>query len=598
MKHKLLKGVALAAAIGAGLKIKELTDMSLKERSDTCSEKFVDAIAKLHKDLPAPPMDDTSDDGSFYSGREYSEKNKNDAKWELGYSQESILPPDIRTKKYCIAGNTRLPANYAKGVLDDIRVRTIALDDSSGKGKVILSCVDCIGISNKNIREIRKRLSDFSKENNISCINICSTHTHSSIDTMGIWGPIVEVFRNNKKALNTGKGELMDSCDTEYMEFLFGRIIESIKNAVNNMTPGKLYESYMGKNSHIGVCEDDSLEEKGLYSYVWDRREPYDCSLQLLRLRFIPDDKSQKETILLNFGAHPYINSMKEKDKGDGDMISGDFVYSLGDYIERNNYNFIYFNGPVAAVYPTRLYSDKLTFQGQAKAVGEEIGRVSLAMTNTNDEIYNNDLLNPEKYEKELALFDGIKKKSNYSKWVEAKGSQVIEEKELKPLLNIRIKKVNLDIDNPIFYLVGKLRIGSYTILPGENDKYTSFTEVGLLELGGERKIALIPGEMEPAVLSGSDAVKGDYSFSGEDFSSTPLWQSADDEKLTVFGLSNDAIGYIIPDNDFSMMFLGTSKVMRKLFGNHYLEIFSFGKNTAVKIADAFKDICDEIKNR
>ena len=61
-------------------------------------------------------------------------------------------------------------------------------------------------------------------------------------------------------------------------------------------------------------------------------------------------------------------------------------------------------------------------------------------------------------------------------------------------------------------------------------------------------------------------------------------------------GLSNDAIGYIIPDNDFSMMFLGTGKVMKKLFGNHYLEIFSFGKNTAVNIADKFKEICDEVK--
>ena len=65
---------------------------------------------------------------------------------------------------------------------------------------------------------------------------------------------------------------------------------------------------------------------------------------------------------------------------------------------------------------------------------------------------------------------------------------------------------------------------------------------------------------------------------------------------MTVFGLANDAIGYIIPDNDFSMMFLGTGKLMKKLFGNHYLEIFSFGKDTAVSLADTFKSICDEIK--
>ena len=34
------------------------------------------------------------------------------------------------------------------------------------------------------------------KENNIVSVNISSTHTHSSIDTMGIWGRIIEVFKN------------------------------------------------------------------------------------------------------------------------------------------------------------------------------------------------------------------------------------------------------------------------------------------------------------------------------------------------------------------------------------------------------------------
>ena len=597
MKRQLLAGATVLAATGIALKAKKIIDMSLKDRSDMCSEKFVDVLSRLHEGFPSPPMDEVgNDDVSFHTPRRHRKSCAKGSKWHLGYSKESILPPDIYTKKYCIAGNTRLPANYAKGVLDDIFVRTIALDDGSGQGKVILSCVDCIGLSNKNIREIRKRLSSFSKENNVSSINICSTHTHSSIDTMGIWGPIIEIYKNNKKALTTGEGDIMPSCDPDYMEFLFGKIIESVKSAVSHMVPGKLYESYMGKNSGVGVDENSTLEEKGLYTYVWDRREPIDCSLQLLRLRFVPDDKSQKETILLNFGAHPYINSMKERNKGDGDKISGDFVYSLGDYIERNNYNFIYFNGPVAAVYPSRLYSNKLTFEKQARAVGEEIGRISLAMTKTNDEIYSDSLLNPVEYEKKLKLFVNTDGESNYSKWVRLKGEQVIKETELKPLLNICVKKAKLDIDNPIFYLVGKLRIGSYTILPGEGDKYTSFTEVGLIELGGKRKIALVPGEMEPAVLSGSYAVKSEQSFSGKSFSSTTLSSSADDESLTVFGLSNDAIGYIIPDNDFSMMFLGTGKVMKKLFGNHYLEIFSFGKNTAVNIADKFKEICDEVK--
>lgn len=591
-----LAGVAALATAGV-VKYKQLENMDMIERCEKCSEKFVNTIAKLHNGLPAPVLDEDDLLASREEFcRDYVSKPLKKYAWRLGFSQKSIVPDDLASKKYCIAGNTRLPANYAAGVLDDIRVRTICLDDNSGRGSIVLCSVDCIGLSNKNIRKVRKMMTDFSKENNISYINISSTHTHSSVDTMGIWGELLTVLPNNRKHLKKGQGQLLDSCDNEYMAYLFEKICESIKESVSDMCEGKLYESYMGKPSMKDLSENDTLSDRGLYGYVWDRREPYDCSTQLLRLRFVPNDKTKKETIILNFGAHPYINSMKERGKGNGNLLSGDFVFNLGDYFERNNYNFVFFNGAVAAVYPTRLYSDRLNLQSQAKAVGEEIGRISLAMTMNADEIRKNPIVNPQTYEIQSGLFSNGEI-SRYSKWIEQKGNQLVEEKELKPILNLVIKKTPLQVENPIFYMIAKHRIGSYTILPKSEDEYTSFTEVGLLELGGRRKISLVPGEMEPAVLSGSQAVKSEESFSKKNFASTPLVESAEDEELTVFGLTNDAIGYIIPDNDFSMMFLGTGKRMKKLFGNHYLEIFSFGKNTAVSIADTFKNICDEVKS-
>ncbi len=590
-------GLGALTAGAAVLGLKKLENMDMNERCDMCSEKFVSAISKLQEGLPDPPVDSLQDCSILQFGNgERIEKASEKSKWSLGYSQKSIVPEDINTKKYCIAGNTRLPANFAKGVLDDIRVRTIVIDDNSGRGAVALSSVDCIGISNKNILAIRRRMKFFCDENNISVINISSTHTHSSIDTMGIWGEIITVLKNNRKALKKGEGEIIDSCDSEYMEFLFCKIEESIKEAFENMTSGKLYESYMGSNSHLNLTEESSLYDRGLFGYVWDRREPIDCSTQLLRLRFVPDNKDKKETILLNFGAHPYINSMKFNGQGTGDLISGDFVYNLGDFIEKNNYNFIYFNGPVAAVYPNRLYQDRVDLKTQAKAVGEEIGRISLCMTMKKDDIEKSPIFNPEAYESLSGIFRE-NEHSLYYKWLQLKGEQVIEEKEIKPLLNLTVRKVGLQVDNPVFYCIAKHRIGNFTILPGENGKYTSVTEVGLLELGENRKIAFIPGELEPAVLSGSQATEKEFSYGKADFSSTVLCESANDKELTVFGLTNDAIGYIIPDNDFSMMFLGTNKYLKKLFGSHYLEIFSFGKNTAVSLAEGFKKICDDIRS-
>ncbi|MBR2875611.1 MAG: hypothetical protein IKC01_00560 [Clostridia bacterium] len=586
MKKNLKRAAIGAAAIGLGAAFYK---MPMKDRANMCSKAFVKAIGKFSDGLPEPAVNiDSEEIASAKQETNLVNESAKNSKWVLGYAQNSILPDDILIKEYCIGGVTRFPARFPTGVLDDIRVRAICLGTTEGALSVF-AVVDCIGLSNRCVKIIRQRLSGFMEENNISSLNISSTHTHSSIDTMGIWGRIIEVFKNNRKVLIKGQGELMDSCDEEYMEFLYNKITETIKEAVSQKTPGKLYKAYMGSSSEKYVSENAPLKERGIKGYVWDRREPYDCSCQLLRIRFSPDDKSKNDTVLVNFSAHPYINSMSEEGKGTGENISGDFVYSLCDYLEKAGNNAIFFNGAVAAVYPTRLYADVYTFENQAKAVGNELGRITLAMTKTNEEIFADDLLNPEKYEAESIIFSD--RVSNYREWIEKKGEEVIEEKELEPVLKIRTKEVPIKVGNPIFELISKVKVGNYTVLKSDNKKYESVTEIGVMELGNELKVAFIPGEIEPDIISGSDTLKKEYSFSGEDFSEPALKDVLEYEELTVFGLTNDAMGYIIPDNDFSMMFLGTSKIMKKLFGNHYLEIFSFGKETASTLVRAFKDL-------
>ncbi len=582
---KVIKLALGAAAIGAGVK---LYKMPSKDRADMLSRGFVKTISKFSSGLPEPAVNSDAEEILGAEQKDLICENAKNAKWILGYSQKSILPDDILTKEYCIGGVTRLPARFPKGVLDDIRVRAICLGTTEG-ALTVFAAVDCIGLSNRCIKIIRQRLADFMKENNVASVNISSTHTHSSIDTMGIWGRIIEVFRNNRKVLIKGEGELMDSCNREYMEFLYSRVIEAIKEAVGCKEEGKLFKAYMGSSSENSVAENASLKERGIKGYVWDRREPNDCSCQLLRLRFVPDNKAKKETVLVNFSAHPYINSMSEPGKGTGENISGDFVYSLCEYLESAGKNAIFFNGAVAAVYPSRLYADVYTFENQAKAVGNEIGRITLAMTKSNEEIYKDELLSPEAYENGSVIFSD--RVSNYRTWVEKKGDEIIEEVELEPVIKLRTKEVPIKVGNPIFELISKCRVGNYTVSKSDNKQYESVTEIGVLELGNKLKIAFIPGEIEPDIISGGNTLKKEFSFAGEDFSEPALKDVLEYEELTVFGLTNDAMGYIIPDNDFSMMFLGSNKFMRKLFGNHYLEIFSFGKETASTLVKAFKDL-------
>ena len=210
-------------------------------------------------------------------------------------------------------------------------------------------------------------------------------------------------------------------------------------------------------------------------------------------------------------------------------------------------------------------------------------------MTKSNEKIYNDELLNPESYEAKSVIFKD--RVSNYKKWVEAKGDEIIEEVELEPSISLKTKEVALKVGNPIFELISKTRVGNYTVAKSDNKQYESVTEIGVLELGNNLKIAFIPGEIEPDIIGGGNTLKKEFAFANEDFSAGTLKDALEYEELTVFGLTNDSCGYIIPDNDFSMMFLGSNKFMRKIFGDHYLEIFSFGKETASTIVNAFKDL-------
>ena len=68
-----------------------------------------------------------------------------------------------------------------------------------------------------------------------------------------------------------------------------------------------------------------------------------------------------------------------------------------------------------------------------------------------------------------------------------------------------------------------------------------------------------------------------------------------------VFGLANDALGYIIPDNDYCMFFAGYGKFAEKLFFKdyaHYQEMFSIGAHTASAFAAGVEDMMKSFKAR
>lgn len=136
---------------------------------------------------------------NFYEGTaKLLDAPAENAHWSLGYNAKSLVPENFTD--YYLGGFMSIQngfSNKIKGVYDDMKVRTVAISDNSGRGTAIFATVDCIGISNTDIREIRSMLSDFAKENDLCAINIFSTHCHSCIDTQGLWtGTFKTIFSN------------------------------------------------------------------------------------------------------------------------------------------------------------------------------------------------------------------------------------------------------------------------------------------------------------------------------------------------------------------------------------------------------------------
>ena len=222
---------------------------------------------------------------------EFSYTKKAEAKYfTAGFGKAVMLPDDIKTKKYYIAGYGE--NNPAKGVIDPQYAHALWLDDNSGKGGHLFVSLDIVGLLNKDVNALKKALGEFREITGCQTITIMSTHNHAGIDTMGIWG----------KLPHTGK-------DRKFMTILFNAVITAASAAYRDRREGKLYH---------GTIEVPDMQE--------DIRTPEVYSKTLTRLRFVPNDGT-REIYFLNFASH------SESLQGCNSLVSADFPCYLREKI-------------------------------------------------------------------------------------------------------------------------------------------------------------------------------------------------------------------------------------------------------------------------
>lgn len=508
---------------------------------------------------------------NFYEGTQvFLDEPASGARWQLGFGKESIVPENLKngTKEYYTGGYFTQKIN---GVFDDQSVNAIAISDNSGRGTVIMAAIDGVGVNNADIRTMRaeaeRKLEEKGVTSDIVAININSTHCHTVIDTQGFGLALVpKVFQNIFSFLPFV--DKTRSIDSEFYDYMIDGVSDAIVEAYLNMESGELYyfETVgIGRSERNGNYPDDE------YDYLYNKRYNKEGYQHVIAcFKFVPDNAESVPTVFANLGGHPTTISR------DTELLSADYPHYIETKMNDAGMNFMFIQGaqsPIsvnAGAVKTQEIVDEVNTEitadarvedyAQAKKLGYEFARL---------------ILEAEKNAKPVA-----------------------------PVINVRMSEITV----PLEY--GLLELGAVSGLLGMTtvrDKsapagYSIISEVGYLEFGNDIIMLTVPGELIPQLVYGNVVDKTE-SYLGTDWE---LEYTADlvgeNKTVLVMGLCNDAIGYIVPDNDYAPFIadsLWNTELGEKLFGEpqrHYEEMLSMGSKTGSTVMGALNELVNEVK--
>ena len=510
--------------------------------------------------------------GDFYPGMEaFLSVPADEAVWRLGYASHSVMPADFGEKSY--AKGAYLPDIFCNtmyrdddGEEEELRVRTIVLDDGSGRGAAAFCAVDCMGLANADVRRVRSALADFAAQAGIVSVNISATHIHTGIDSQGVWTYPVK----------TGVGNIFSSevhygVDRTFLQAIIDGVKASVEDAYADMKEGRLYYSFTD-----------------ISAYIWDRTPPYSMDGNLYKLEFVPEDEAATPTIVATFGCHPESSSYdwdsyvdENGKKGYDKNLSADFIWYMEKVVNAAGYNFIFIQGNVGTITSGRGRSNDgdlaPTAHDTAMRYGYELGYITLGMGMDEEE--------------RIALNDetgdrlGVRKyadREDYTVWYE--GLPTVEATEVEPILNIAHRQFICPVDNNLMAVIAKTAVASNLVLRKNDGSFCTVTEVGYLEIGDALKVYLSPGETFTELLKGGDGIKG--------FPYKAL-REALGENVIIFDLMNDAAGYVANDANYVMVGLQYDPGSDSLEDDTWC-IISYGKHAGSTFIGNFYELVRE----
>lgn len=507
----------------------------------------------------------------FYLGNtSFLEAGSGNYTWNVGYAKRSIIPDDFPNfLKY--ARGSYAPWGYSFGFYkdddgndEDMNVRTVVLDDNTGRGVHVLCSVDCIGISNTDVRKIREAIADFAAENNIISINVSSIHSHQAIDSQGVWNnPLATIITNVGTYYGTDEPVYRYGVNEDYLNKIISSTKESVEAAFDDMKAGKLTYTDIELDGFMGAR---TVSEK--------------CDGNMHRICFYPDDGS-RGTLIASFGAHPEMTSYGAEFTGD---LSADFVYYMDKLVSKAGMNFMYIQGNVGTnSVQTGASNDGFEFENNHDKMiryAYEMAYIALGANMTYDE---RAALNDE-----LGDVLGVaqyKDNEDYTVWYEDLAT--FEEEPIEAFLNVRMKEVDLVIENTTALTLMKLGLASNAIAYNKEDhQYYTTTEIGIMEFGDTVTAFLSPGEMYSELYVGGYGLRySDYNSLREDYG----------EDVILFDLMNDAAGYICPEETYTVYGYKYSPSSGELEEDSWCLLVSIGKPTATVLMREYANLVAEV---
>ena len=519
---------------------------------------------------------DLSDYANFFDGTDdWISEPAEDACWNVGYDKESIVPDDFGVEKKYARGSY-VPYYWTNeiytdddGNTEDLCVRTIAISDGTDRGIATYSVIDCIGLSNTDVRKIRNAVGAFATEKNIVSMNIGASHTHTGIDTQGAWNHPLKAAANNLFTHN----EVISGVDQDFLNKLIDAAKNSIIAAVNNMTEGTLeYMRYDGSE------------------YIHDRTVPLVCDPDVYALKFVPyetTETSKNGTYICSFGTHPEITSYSYPN--DNAELSADIVYYMDKLMGKAGYNFIFIQGNVGTNSTGRGNSNDGDLDendhGAAMRYGYEMAYIILGLDKTEAECIaineaTGDVLGVLEY---AGVHEG------YSVWYE-QDLTTKEHKMVEPYLNVKSVQTMFTLENKVSLLLTKTGIASNKIVK-DGLKYYMVTEVGIVQFGDAFTAIMNPGELYSELLMGGceemKTLNGGFPYNAirEDYG----------DNIVMFDLMNDACGYLEPDNYYVLAGMQYDKENDSFDGETWCLLVSPGKNAASEIMGVYHTLLDSV---